>query len=110
MPLKMFFVDYCEDKEIESKDARLATNDEILHSMDCVLHMPRNFIGVIDDNDVTLQFMVNDDKSVSIDVPAPLERGSYVKTTDLRDCLEIVKGLGETIDTKSIDGLNLQPW
>ena len=105
MQLKLFFVDYCEDKVIESKDARVASKEEILHSMDCVLHMPRNFIGVTDENDVTLQFMVNEDRTICVDVPAPAEKGSYVKTTDLRECLDIVRGLGQTINAKEIDGI-----
>ena len=110
MPLKVFFVDYCEDKVLESKDARVATKDEILHSMDCVLHMPRNFIGVIGENGTTLQFVVNDDKTIDIDVPVPADRGSYVKTTDLQECLEIVRNLGDTVNAEGIDGLDFKSW
>ena len=110
MPLKMFFADYCEGKVLESEDARLATKPEILHSMDCVLHMPSNFIGIIDENDATLQFIVNDDKTVSVDIPVPAERGSYARTTSLRECLEIVEGLDESISPKEISGLAFQAW
>jgi hypothetical protein len=110
MPLKMFFADYCEDKVLESNDARVASTEEILHSMDCVLHMPRNFIGVTDENKVTLQFMVNDDKTICVDVPAPSEQGSYVKTASLGECLKIVGGLGEQITVKEIEGLEFQAW
>ena len=110
MPLKMFFVDYCEDKVLEAKDARVVPKKEILHSMDCVLHMPQNFIGVFGDNDVTLQFMVNDDKTICVDVPVPSEQGSYVKTASLDECLEIVRGIGEQITLQEIEGLEFQAW
>ena len=107
MSLKMFLADYCEDK---ASDVRPSSKDEILHSMDCVLHMPRNYIGVTDENGVTLQFMVNEDKSTYVDIPAPAERGSYAKTTDLQDCLTIMRVIGEAIDAKTIDELAFQAW
>jgi hypothetical protein len=107
---KVFFADYCEDKIVDSKDARVATKAEILHSMDCVLHMPRNFIGVIDKDDTTLQFMVNDDNMIHVDIPVPSRTGSFVKTADLRECLDLVSHLGSTIDVARIDGLVFKSW
>jgi hypothetical protein len=110
MMLKVFFADYCEDKVLESKDARVATQDELLHSMDCVLHMPRNFIGVIDENGVTLQFMVNDDRTIHVDLPVPAKRGSYVKTAHLSECLNMVRRIGDSIKMDEIDGMAFQAW
>jgi len=109
-PFKVFFADYAEDKILESKDARAATKPDVLHSMDCVLHMPRNFIGLIDRNDVTLQFMVNDDETIHIDVPVPSRTGSFVKTATLKECLDLVGNLGDTIDVAKIDGLTFKSW
>ncbi|MBS0209632.1 MAG: hypothetical protein JSS27_11835 [Planctomycetes bacterium] len=109
-PFKLFFVDYVEDKTLESKDARAATKAEILHSMDCVLHMPRNFVGLIDRNDMTLQFMVNDDKTIHVDVPVPSRTGSFVKTATLKECLDLVSTLGDSIDVAKIGGLTFTSW
>jgi hypothetical protein len=110
MTWKVFFADYCEDKIVEANHARIATKDEILHSMDCVLHMPNNFIGIVDENNATLQFVVNDDKTIDIDLPVPASRGSYTKTTDLAECLKVVRGLGDSVDPSQIVGLVFQPW
>lgn len=107
---KVFFADYCEDKILESKDARAAAMEEILHSMDCVLHTPGNFIGVIDGGGVTLQFMVNDDGTIQIDIPAPRQRGSYVKTGKLAECLDLLRNIGSNINVENIAGLAFQPW
>jgi len=107
---KLFFADYSENKIVESKDARIATKSEILRSMNSVLHMPRNFIGVIDKDETTLQFMVNDDKTIHVDVPAPTRTGSFVKTAELRECLGLVSNLGSTIDVARIDGLVFKSW
>ena len=77
--LKMFFTDYGADKTVEAADARAAGKDEILHTMECVLQMPRNFVGVIDENDGTLQFMVNSDKTIRVDLPFEQEVNPFVK-------------------------------
>lgn len=108
--LKLFFADYCEDKVLESKDAHAATQEDILHSMECVLHMPRNFIGVTDEDGSTIQFMVNDDQTICVDVPSPAERGSYAKQTDLQECLGIVRRLGQRINVNALAGLEFKPW
>lgn len=108
--LKVFFADYYEDKILDSKDARAATKEEILHSMDCVLHMPSNFIGVTDQHGVTLQFMVNDDRTIHIDVPVPAQGGSYVRTASLKECLEMMRVLGDCTDIEEIRGLKFEAW
>ena len=110
MGLKIFFADYCEDKILEARDARESSKEDILHSMDCVLHMPRNFLGIIDEDDATLQFMVNDDRTIHVDVPIPAEQGSYSKTAELKECLEIVQNIRERIVMQEIDGLEFELW
>lgn len=108
--LRFFYTDYCEGKSIPSQEAATASLDQILHSMDCVLHVPRNFIGVIDEQNVTLQFMVKDDQSIHVDIPSPARRGSYVKTASIGECLQLVRDLGETIQGESIAGLEFESW
>lgn len=108
--LRFFYTDYCEDKSIPSPEALEVSKEEVLHSMDCVLHMPGNFLGIIDGNDATLQFMVNDDRSIHIDIPTPTKRGSYVKTGSLGECLELVRTMGETIQHDAITGFRFEGW
>lgn len=110
MLYKIFFSDFTENKILDACDARQASKDEILHSMDCVLHMPNNFLGIIDKNGVTLQFMVNTDKSVYIDIPVPKKNGSYAKTAELQSCFSIVQELDKEIVIATIDGLAFNSW
>lgn len=110
MSLKFFYTDYCEDKEISSEDAWSRTKEEILHSMDCVLHMPRNFLGIIDADELTLQFLVNDDKSITIDIPQVERQGSLTKKANLEECLAIVSLIDGGINIESIDGLEFVRW
>ena len=110
MNYKVFFADYCEGKILESGNARVATREEILHSMDCVLHMSDNFLGIIDSRGTTLQFMVNKDRTVTVDVPDVSKQGSYSKVCSLSDCLDLVRQIPADISATDIDGLTFNSW
>ncbi|MDD1795192.1 hypothetical protein LRP50_18855 [Enterovibrio sp. ZSDZ42] len=110
MKYRVFFCDYCEDKILESKDARKSSLEEILHSMDCVLHMPRNFFGIIDEENNTLQFMVNEDKTILLDIPIESKGGSYLGVYRLEDCMLIVKEAGEIPYLIERFSLEFQSW
>ena len=109
--LKFFYTDYCEGKSVETPTTWPRDKEGILHSMDCVLHMPDNFCGVVNPNGQTLQFVVEKDRSVTIDVPVldcGVYAGSYSKNTSLAECLEVVKALTPETNFKTIDGLIFQ--
>ncbi|GLR69187.1 hypothetical protein [Agaribacter marinus] len=96
MSYTFFYTDYCEGKSIPSEEAWDVDLDDFIHSMDCVLHMPNNFIGLTNGAGQTLQFIVEDDSRVTIDIPI-LKDNEYVrskrKTTELSVCLDLVKNL-----------------
>ena len=110
MKYKIFFCDYCEDKILEPHEAIEIPIEDILHSMDCVLHIPKNFFGIIDEEDNTLQFIVNDDKSIVIDIPSAEKRGSYTKNIELKDCIEIVRNLESIKNVVDSEELDFFPW
>ncbi|GEM_PF-1401773 len=105
MSYKYFFNDYYEGKEIPSSESVNADKSQILHSMDCVLHMPDNFLGIFNSEDQCLQFMVTKEGAVTIDIPI-LKDGSYVgsksKTTSLSECLALVEGLTGDEDFENV--------
>lgn len=111
MKYKFFYSDFCEGKEILSSDAWDVELKDILHSMDCVLHMPDNFLGIVNDKNQTLQFMVKKDKTILIDIPI-LKNGEYSgskqKDTALPECLELVKSLKGGEDFHAL--LSNKPW
>lgn len=93
---RYFYQDYCENKGIPSEDPWESELQGILHSMQCVLCMPENFFGIINSRNQTLQFMVENDESVTIDIPI-LENGEYIgskqRNTGLDECLKIASSL-----------------
>ncbi|WP_299881290.1 hypothetical protein [uncultured Cocleimonas sp.] len=125
MKYKYFYTDYCEDKTISGSEPWEAEKSQILHSMDCVLHMPNNFLGILNNKDQCLQFMVQEDSSVLIDIPITengVFLGSKSKAVSLADCLTLVQELEENQDFTNIlppeslevhetaNGKNKKPW
>ena len=110
MSLKLFFTDYNEDNHIRSDEAKPANLAQIIECLKIRLKDEDNFVGLIDGNDVMLQFMVEEGGQLSVDVPINDRKGSFTKAADLKGCIEIVESLGRTIAVDNIDGLEFKAW
>lgn len=74
------------------------------------LREPRDFIGFIDSDGVTLQFMYEESGSVWVEVPMPAEKGSYGKSISLHDVTSVVAAMPEKFDKECLPGLEFQSW
>lgn len=110
MSFKLFYTDYSKDKHVRSDEAEPATLEKIVECMNSLLHEEDNFVGVIDGSDVMLQFMVEEDDSMCIDVPVHDRKGSFTKNADLGECIDIVKALEKKIVMEKIGGLEFKSW
>lgn len=110
MSFKFFYTDYATDKHVRSDEAISETLDTVIGHMQRMLKEPDNFIGLIDENNVMLQFMVEEDGSICVDVPMHDRKGSLTKNTNLYESIEIVNGLKEAILFEEFEGLVFKPW
>lgn len=110
MTFKLFYTDYSEDKHVRSDEAVTETLENITELMNALLHEPDNFIGIIDENNVMLQFMVDEDGSLIVDLPMHDQKGSLTKSADLNGCIEIVNALQDSIEIEQIEGLEFKSW
>lgn len=110
MSFKFFYTDYATNQSIRSDEPKDSTLDSIIESMNDVLVAEDNFLGLIDDEDNMLQFMVEEDGSILIDLPNNEQKGSLSKTATLAECVEMVKAIQETIAFEDIDGLVFKAW
>ena len=69
MSFKFFYTDYSTEKHVRSDEAVSETLENVIDHMQSMLNEPDNFIGLIDENNLMLQFMVEDDGSICVDVP-----------------------------------------
>ncbi|WP_415896506.1 hypothetical protein [Neptuniibacter sp. QD57_21] len=110
MSFKFFYTDYSTDKHIRSDEAVSETIENVIEHMQSMLKEPDNFIGLIDENNLMLQFMVEDDGSILVDVPMHERKGSFTKHADLNESIEIVRSLNDEIVWEEIDGLQFKNW
>ncbi|ENV18418.1 hypothetical protein [Acinetobacter guillouiae] len=100
---QFFFTDY-DGEEVLPTQNQYASIDEIIEIMQSVLIRPENFLGIVDKNDRTLQFIVNDDYSLDADIPVPDQKGSYTKTISLHEAVKLVQRQTELIQIDAIEG------
>ena len=110
MKFKLFYTDYVKDQHLRSDEAEPATVENIIDCMNKLLHEPDNFVGIIDSDDVMLQFMVEESSEICIDVPIHDRKGSFMKSTDLNECIGVVTALEEKIVLEDIEGLEFKSW
>lgn len=110
MAFKLFYTDYSKDKHLRSDEAKPATIDNIVDCMNSLLLEADNFVGIIDSNDVMLQFMVEDDGTICIDIPIHERKGSFTKISDLSESIKIVSALQKDIILEQINGLEFKSW
>ena len=101
---QFFFTDY-DGEEVLPTQNQYASIDEIIELMQSVLIRPENFLGIVDKNDRTLQFIVNDDYSLDADIPVPDQKGSYTKTISLHEAVKLVQKQTELIQIDTIEGM-----
>lgn len=92
------------------EDRAFQSLPQIEQTMREVLTAPDNFFGVVDRSNVILQFAVNDDSTVRIDLPDPTRKGSLVKDADLEECITLVRQAGPSLAELNIVGMEFESW
>ena len=92
----LFYCDYQKGENVPGSDAIPSTMSNVLHKMKEVLRSPENFLGIVNERDQTLQFAVENDYRVLIDVPV-FTAGKFTHclqdTRTLEECISLVASL-----------------
>jgi hypothetical protein len=92
------------------EDRALRSLPQIEQTMREVLTVPDNFFGIVDRGNAILQFAVNDDSTIRIDLPDPSRKGSLVKDADLEECITLVRQAGPSLAALNIVGMEFESW
>jgi len=94
----------------EPEDESYFDFEQIREYMRGVLVHPGNFFDLIDQFGETLQFYVNDDRTVQIDFIVEARRGSMMKMAPLSECIALVESAGPSLAALVIPGAVFQAW
>jgi hypothetical protein len=109
-PYRVSYCDYATGKEVAADGPLAMSKSQVLELLAEVLREPGSFVSVTDAGGRMLQFVLDDDGSVMLDVPYPEKRGSYAKRSTLAACLQLVRDLGGRVEITAIDGLEFERW
>ncbi len=110
MTYRTFYHRAATDDTVESDDAQFMDRDTVIATAMQILRDPKDFFGVIDESGTTLQFLVEDDGSVWVEVPRPSERGSYGKRIPVEDVEPLLLAFGDAIHNDSVTGFVFRHW
>lgn len=105
--MKVFYCIYQDDDDVNGDNLRSVNIKEVQLLVDRILQKPENFIGFVDKTKTTIQFFLETDGIVIIDIPDMQKGGSYSKEITPIEMREIINNLQEPY-TNYITKLNLQ--
>jgi hypothetical protein len=106
-------VHYCNfetGEEIAGNGAVEMDLEQLIELMDRVLISHGCFVSAASSDGTMIQFVVDEDGMVMLDVPAPSKRGSYGKRDTMAACKATLRATGTQVRHEDIDGLTFVPW
>jgi predicted acetyltransferase len=107
---RVYYSDFERDIELTPDGARPAEVEEINGLLDQVLAQPGNFLGLIDEQGGILQFLVDEDGHIGVEIPDPARRGHYGKRATLTECKQLVAEADGRFHWDAVDGLQFEKW
>ena len=110
MGYRMYYCDFERDTEIIADGAEPHEVDEILAMMDRVLPIPGNFLGIMDEHDGMLQFLVHEDGRIGVEIADPPRRGHHGKFASLAECKKLLQSSEGRFHQDLVEGLTFEKW
>ena len=107
---KVFGTCYETDTTILATDPYTTDRDNMVSMAQQLLRSDGDFFGVIDENNVTLQFMMDGAGGVWMEIPIPSKNGSYGKRIQIQDLEGTLLLVGACIEPEEIGGMEFQQW
>lgn len=109
MAYALFYDCVALDEAVSSENPLPATPAKVKAMLAEILVDEGDFIGLVDDEGTTLQFL-KVHSGIWMEVPDPGNEGSYGKKVTLDEARQTLDELGETIEHYLIDGLVFEKW
>jgi len=106
-----FYSDHMGEEFVLIDEARYMPLEQILSLLRAgVLGYPRNLLGIIDDKGNSLQFFVQPDNRIELNLSVPEEFGSYTRQVDQRECYTLVKTACRYIEHMPVGEVEFSGW
>jgi len=109
----VYRVFYCCDstrEDVGSDDGISMDRDTLISKASQVLRKSGDFVGAVDDQGTTLQFRLEEDGRVWMEVPREDEGGSYGKHIPLDEVERVLLALPDRIDHQAFTDMEFVSW
>ncbi len=106
-----FYADHLTNEFISVDDEVFMELDKVLASLQSgVLEYPKNIWGIIDEKGNSLQFFVNQDGTIEMNISVPKKLGSYTKMLEKSECYTLVCQAQQYIEDIEIEDAEFRDW
>ena len=96
---------------VDSDDSISITLLEVFEELLPKIKEDKEYLGLIDSKDTTLQFMYEaESDQFWTEIPNPEKNGSYGRNIEYEDMHEFLRDLPEVFPTEGFGGFKFQPW
>ena len=107
---KVFGKCYGTDTTILATDPYTTDRDNMVSIAQQLLRSDGDYFGLIDGNNVTLQFIMDDAGGIWMEIPIPAKNGSYGKRIQIQDLEGTLLLVGACFDPEEFGGMEFQQW
>ena len=110
MEYRVFYTCYGTDDSVESNEPFMTDRDTMISMAQQILRSDGDFFGLSDDNHITLQFMMEKGNKIWMEIPAPVDGGSYGKQINASDLEAALLSIDQPFEPDEMAGLTFQKW
>ena len=110
MEYSVFYTRYETGDTMDSNTPYSCDRDTMVAMGQQILRADGDFFGIVDENTLTLQFMVQDDGRIWMELPVPSEGGSYGKHILSSDLECELLSVMLPFDPSRMEGLRFERW
>lgn len=110
MKINAFYCCSATGEDIPSSRPISIDRDKAIDLAKAMLKAPTDFVGFVDENGSTLQLIVEKSGSVWMEVPAPVEGGSYGKSITMHELDSAIGSMPMEFGVGCIPGMEFRPW
>jgi hypothetical protein len=108
--IKVYYWDHEADEGISSDEPQEATVGEAIDYMEMLPITDGDFLGLELAGGETIQFMYNEDESIHVDIPDTEKAGSYTKTVDIDECVQMIRDIYGGKKPAELEGIVFESW
>jgi len=110
MEFRVFYMSHETEDRVDATEPYLTDRDTMVSMAQQLLRGDGDFFGIIDERGTTLQFIMQGEDDVWMEIPMPSKGGSYGRVLPIENLETMLLSIEPPFLPSRIEGLNFQQW